>query len=255
MKNYIILTIFTLLALTSFAQDRGLTYQAVIYNPSGQSLPGEDDALSPLVETNICLKFSIIGSGLEYEETVQTTTDMFGMVNIKIGANTQTGGSASSISDVNWDSGEKSMRVELNAVGNCNSFVQISHQTFSYVPFAYYAQNDSTADAIADLQTQVTENQTASEIADEDLLSAIDVVQLDVDQNEEDADAAIAVLQAQIDAEGTDFQEALDMLQADVDQNEENSDAADLTMQADIDLNEADSDAADLAMQADIDQN
>ena len=111
MKNYIILTIFTLLALTSFAQDRGLTYQAVIYNPSGQSLPGEDDALSPLVETNICLKFSIIGSGLEYEETVQTTTDMFGMVNIKIGANTQTGGSASSISDVNWDSGEKSMRV------------------------------------------------------------------------------------------------------------------------------------------------
>ena len=67
-----------------------------------------------------------MGNGLEYEETVQTTTDKFGMVNLKIGTNTQTGGSAGSLQDIDWDSGQKSMRVELNAIGNCNSFVQIS---------------------------------------------------------------------------------------------------------------------------------
>ena len=57
-----------------------------------------------------------MGGGLEYQETVQTTTDKFGMVNLKIGANTQTGGSAASIADVDWDTGEKSMRVESNTV-------------------------------------------------------------------------------------------------------------------------------------------
>ena len=152
MKKYITLLIFSLLTFAGLSQDNGITYQAVIYNPNGQSLPGEDDTLSPLVETDICLKFSIMGSGLEYEETVQTTTDKFGMVNLKIGTNTQTGGSATSLQDINWDSGEKSMRVELNAVGNCNSFVQISYQTFSYVPFAYYALNEGNTSDISALE-------------------------------------------------------------------------------------------------------
>ena len=160
------------MAFPIFSQDNGITYQAVIYNPNGQSLPGEDDTLTPLVETNICLRFSIMGSGLEYEETLQTTTDKFWMVNVKIGANTQTGGSATSIGDVDWDSGEKSMRVELNAIGNCSSFVQISYQTFSYVPFAYYAQTDSASAAI------------------DDIVEAIVALQADVDGNESDGDDA-----------------------------------------------------------------
>ena len=87
MKKYIILLFVSLMAFPSFSQDNGMNYQAVIYNPNGQTLPGEDDTLSPLVETDICLRFSIMGNGLEYEETVQTTTDMFGMVNLKIGSN------------------------------------------------------------------------------------------------------------------------------------------------------------------------
>ena len=176
MKKYIILLIFRLLAFPILSQNNGITYQAVIYNPNGQALPGQDETLTPLVETNICLRFSIMGSGLEYQETVQTTTDKFGMVNLKIGANNQTGGSATSISDVEWDTGEKSMRVELNTVGNCSSFVQISYQTFSYVPFAYYAQNDSTSAAIEDIVEQIEENQTVSETADQDLQSTIDAL-------------------------------------------------------------------------------
>ena len=201
MKKCIILLFVSLMAFPSFSQDNGMTYQAVIYNPNGQTLPGEDDTLSPLVETDICLRFSIMGNGLEYEETVQTTTDMFGMVNLKIGSNIQTGGSATSIGDVDWDSGEKSMRVELNAVGNCSSFVQISYQTFSYVPFAYYAQNDSNEAILEDLQNQITENNTISETSDEDLLSAINAVQLNVDQNEQDSDDADASLQETIAGE------------------------------------------------------
>ena len=189
-------------------------------------MPGEDETLTPLVETNICLRFSIMGSGLEYEETVQTTTDKFGMVNVKIGANTQTGGSATSIGDVDWDSGEKSMRVELNAIGNCSSFVQISYQTFSYVPFAYYAQNDSASAAI------------------DDIVEAIVALQADVDGNESDGDDPDSAATAAIAA-----------LQADVDGNESDSDLSDTVMQADVDQNEADADAAIAALQADVDGN
>ena len=122
-----------------------------------------------------------MGNGLEYEETVQTTTDKFGMVNLKIGTNTQTGGSAASIQDINWDSGEKSLRVELNAVGNCNSFVQISYQTFSYVPFAYYALNEGNTSDISALEEALAENtaadaeeSAAGDAADAALQEAID---------------------------------------------------------------------------------
>jgi len=153
MKKFILLTLISCFTLLGFSQNSGITYQAVIYNPEGEVLPGYDNQLAPMVETDICLRFSIYGDGLEYEEIAQTTTDKFGMVNIRIGDNTQTGGSVNSISDVNWDTGSKSMRVELNANGNCNSFQEISYQEFSYVPLAYYAQNDVNTAAIAALET------------------------------------------------------------------------------------------------------
>ena len=211
MKKFILLTIIGFFTLLSFSQNNGITYQAVIYNPNAEQLPGYDDQLSPMVESDICLRFSIYGQGLEYEETVQTTTDKFGMVNIIIGNSDQTGGSASSVSDVDWDTGQKSMRVELNHRGDCVSFEEISYQAFSYVPFAYYAQNDDATAAIADNLNLIIENQAASEASDDSLQAAIDAneqadlaesiagdeadaaLQADVDQNESDADTAIAV--------------------------------------------------------------
>ena len=128
MKKFILFTIIGFFTLLSFSQNNGITYQAVIYNPNTEQLPGYDDQLSPMVDSDICLRFSIYGQGLEYEETVQTTTDKFGMVNIIIGNSDQTGGSANSVSDVNWDSGQNSMRVELDHRGNCVNFEEISYQ-------------------------------------------------------------------------------------------------------------------------------
>ena len=274
MKKYITLLIFSLLTFTGLSQDNGITYQAVIYNPNGQSLPGEDDTLSPLVETDICLKFSIMGSGLEYEETVQTTTDKFGMVNLKIGTNTQTGGSAASLQDINWDSGEKSMRVELNAVGNCNSFVQISYQTFSYVPFAYYALNEGNTSDISALEEALAENtaadaeeSAAGDAADAALQEAIDANAAADAEESTAGDAADFALQAAIDANAAaDAEEsaagtAADLaLQAIVEGAITEATAAIIantvaiaTTQADVDQNEADSDAADAALQAIID--
>jgi hypothetical protein len=231
MKKFILFTIISFFTLLSFSQNNGITYQAVIYNPNVEQLPGYDDQLSPMVDSDICLRFSIYGQGLEYEETVQTTTDKFGMVNIIIGNSDQTGGSANSVSDVNWDSGQNSMRVELDHRGNCVNFEEISYQEFSYVPFAYYAQNDASSLAIEDNLNLIIENQLAIEDNEQaDLAESIA------------GDQADATLQSNIDtavANATDAITnnaiAIATTQADVDQNEADSDSTDATLQTNID--------------------
>ena len=269
MKKYILFTIIGFFTLLSFSQNNGITYQAVIYNPNAEQLPGYDDQLSPMVESDICLRFSIYGQGLEYEETVQTTTDKFGMVNIIIGNNDQTGGSANSFSDIDWDSGQSSMRVELDNRGNCVDFEEISYQAFSYVPFAYYAQNDASSAAIEDNLDLIIENQLAINQNESDAGAAIAALQADVDQNESDGDETDAALQSNIDTAVANATEAITnnaianaTTQADVDQNEADADAAIAALQTDVDGNEADSDTAEAAnaaaiaaLQADVDGN
>ncbi|MFM1793026.1 MAG: hypothetical protein RLZZ252_1380, partial [Bacteroidota bacterium] len=122
-----------------FAQNKGMTYQAVIYAPGGQNVPGVNVANVPMTNRTICLKFSLLdaNSGLEYQEVVKTKTDEFGMVNIAIGSGTQTGGYATSFASVVWSaSADKSMKVALDATGLCNQYEELSVEKLDAVPFA-----------------------------------------------------------------------------------------------------------------------
>ena len=145
-KIYLLSLLF--FSLFSNAQS-GITYQAVILNPKGKELPGVDNSRAPLVNKNICLRFKIVkgSSTLEYQETLATTTDEFGMVNVVIGTGTKTGGSASNFTTINWDGNPKNLVVELDTTGNCSSFLEISNQPFTSVPFALYAANSGTPGA------------------------------------------------------------------------------------------------------------
>ena len=100
MKNLL----YTLLLFSSlaFAQSSGITYQAVIYNPAGEELPGVDNPYAPLTNQDVCLQFGTDDGNLEYQEQVQVTTDPFGMVNLLIGTNTQTGGYAADFAGIQW---------------------------------------------------------------------------------------------------------------------------------------------------------
>ena len=135
--------LYTLLLFSSlaFAQSSGITYQAVIYNPAGEELPGVDNPYAPLVNQDICLQFGIVDAdgNLEYQEQVQATTDAFGMVNLLIGTNTQTGGYAADFANVQWTADAKFLVVDLDIKGNCTDFEELSNQPFTYVPFAYYS--------------------------------------------------------------------------------------------------------------------
>lgn len=141
MKKIILLFIFFVCA-NSFAQSNGITYQAVILKPSSRPSTASSENL-PLANKNICLQFQFVDefSKIEYQEVLQTTTDQYGMVNLVIGTGTPNGGYATNFDAIAWVASPKKLVVSINTSGECSSFVEISNQPFSTVPFAFAATN------------------------------------------------------------------------------------------------------------------
>jgi hypothetical protein len=57
----------------------GIGYQAVIYKPDSNSNPGVAISSSPLSNTTICLRFTLLDETkiMEYQETIKIKTDEF----------------------------------------------------------------------------------------------------------------------------------------------------------------------------------
>ena len=142
MKNKIsLLLILFASANFLFAQQsrNGISYQALILDTNVEELPGVNNVQSPLVNTQICLAFTILDAfgNEEYKEYVVTTTDLFGMVNEVIGTGQQV--SFNGWNDIAWTSDSKSLMVELDKTGSCTGFELISSEVLTAVPFALYS--------------------------------------------------------------------------------------------------------------------
>jgi hypothetical protein len=143
-KIYLLLVL--LFSSVIYSQTNGITYQAVILNPEGEHIPGYNNDRTPLTNTQVCLRFKIYaGTTLEYQENLTTTTDEFGMVNVVIGTGTPTGGTVSTFNTIVWNGSPKSLVVEVDLTGLCSTFVQISNQPFTAVPYALYSASSGTA--------------------------------------------------------------------------------------------------------------
>lgn len=146
-----IITLLVLLTTSLFyAQTNGITYQAVIYNPTGEILPGNNNSNAVLANTSICLRFSIkdAATNLEYQETQSVKTDEFGMVNLVIGLGKQIGGYAANFGAIVWNSSNKKLLVAIDSSGSCSSFMEISEQNFGAVPFAYASKTAESVSGI-----------------------------------------------------------------------------------------------------------
>ena len=242
MKKLILLTIIGFYTITNYSQNEGISYQAVIYNPNAEQIPGYNNEMSPLANSDICLRFSIFGNGTEYQEVIQTSTDEFGMVNVRIGVNQQTGGYADGFNLINWNDGnDKALSVELDADGYCEGFEEISYQSFSYIPFAYYAQEADTQE----IENLIAENQIASEQSDEGLQAAIDANSAaDLEESEAGAAVDASIIES--------FNSAIEIAQEPIAANAEaiaaNAEAIAANTEADLAESEAGA-AADLAIQ------
>ena len=149
-----IITLFILLMTTLiYSQSSGITYQAVLYNPGGEILPGNNNINAVLSNKDICLRFSISDSQtkLEFQETQKVKTDEFGMVNLLIGSGSQVGGYASNFNAIVWNSDAKKLQVEIDVTGTCVNFIEISNQNFSTVPFAYASKTSESVSGIVSI--------------------------------------------------------------------------------------------------------
>ena len=149
MKKIIALFVFVVTS-SVYAQNSGITYQAVIYNPSSEILPGNNNPNVVLAEKNICLRFSIsdANSSIEYQEVQKVKTDEFGMVNLIVGDGDQVSGYAANFDAIIWNSSNKNLKVEIDTNGNCTNFIEISNQKFASVPFAFASKVAETVSGI-----------------------------------------------------------------------------------------------------------
>ena len=60
----IVYFVLLLLSTVSYSQNNLISYQAIIYVPGGQNVPGVEVVNVPMVNKNICLQFSFFDSGL-----------------------------------------------------------------------------------------------------------------------------------------------------------------------------------------------
>ena len=133
--------LFLFLAAVGYSQTKGISYQALILDPTEQQLPGFNNDKAPLANKNICLQFSIIDENTsdEYVENHVITTDEFGMVNLTIGLGEVTGGYANSFEDILWNTLPKSLKVAISMDKSCKDFTEISNAPFTAIPFALFA--------------------------------------------------------------------------------------------------------------------
>src|SRR5687768_5527176 len=129
MKNLLLLSLLSIICCSMLAQaPQALNYQAVVRNASGQAVGSN---------TPVKLRFSIrdlsITGTVVFTETVNTTSNQFGLVNVKIGTNGNLG-------IVNWGNGEKYLQVEIE-VDNSGSFTDMGTTQLLSVPYALYAAN------------------------------------------------------------------------------------------------------------------
>lgn len=150
----ITLLILLFVSTAFYAQSTGISYQAIIYNPNGEVIPGYNNSNSPLANKNICLQFTIVDNAnlTEYQEKITVRTDEFGMVNTVIGTGTRTGGYATSFGNINWSSPNKSMKVGLDTFGICTNFIEISNQFFTGVPYSFNAFRADNVTGIVQIQ-------------------------------------------------------------------------------------------------------
>jgi hypothetical protein len=133
----ILLFVLLLISVVANAQ-KGISYQAVILDPTKIEIPGQDITGQPFVNGNVWVKFAILsGTTSQFEEVQQTKTDAYGLVNLTIGSVAST-----AFNTMTWDTNQKSLQVYVS-FNNGASYTKVSDQKLSYIPYALFAETAS----------------------------------------------------------------------------------------------------------------
>ena len=165
MKKLLLVVLLIASAICLNAQTAGLSYQAVILNPDAQEIPGVDAQENLLVNATVGIQFTItnVSGNEEYQESHTVSTDMYGMVNLLIGAGNN---SYNSFSDIVWDGASKKLKVDIDFSGGTN-YSLLSENNLVYMP---QPATTETLQFIADNTTSIAE-EAARAVAAEETIS------------------------------------------------------------------------------------
>lgn len=157
---------FTLLFLCSFfsyfvnAQTDGISYQAVIIDNNPQEIPGVDIPANNLPNVPLDVQFSIMDNtnSIEYQETHNTSTDPFGMINLMIGQGIP---SIGAFNEIYWDNA-KHLSVEID-MKDGNGLVAFSYQELTYIPYVRHREIIATSTLDVDGATNLNNTLTVDE--------------------------------------------------------------------------------------------
>jgi hypothetical protein len=137
MKRYLLILLFIQFAFISFAQTKGIQYQAVIQDPSPYQIPGTFIQGQALQNKTVTIRFTLkTNNSIDFEETHETQTDEFGLINLTIGKGKKSIGS--NFDQLVWSGQNKVLVVAVKIEGQSN-FLEVSNQTLLYSPYALYA--------------------------------------------------------------------------------------------------------------------
>lgn len=157
MKRITFLTLlFCLVYSIVEAQTEGISYQAVLVDNNPDEIPGIDVPSNNIPNQELNVRFTILNSfgDTDYQETQNTQTDDYGVINLMIGEGTSTGEGFGSFNQINWD-GPKTLNVAIDLEGG-NNFSPFSSQSLTYVP--YVRHRNLIADGITNLNNGLNVN-------------------------------------------------------------------------------------------------
>lgn len=136
MRLFVIAILLVLFSFISFGQPpKSFNYQSVVRGDNGKIL----------VDTSAYIQFSIIdstinGNTIIYKEHHKTKTNQFGLINVHIGR----GISPDDFQSINWGSGIKLLKVEIDLVNAGTTYKDLGTSQLLSVPYALYAGNLNT---------------------------------------------------------------------------------------------------------------
>ena len=157
MKKHLLLVVFSVCGLISFAQSPpGFSYQSVLYNSAGLPVP----------RASISVKAGILSDTIspvilweELHSSVKTSAT--GVFSVVIGAGTKQAGSASAFSSINWSTSPLFLKIQVNYQG---SWKYMGTSRLWSVPYALSAGGSSDISA---LQAEVDAIETGSGLSDD----------------------------------------------------------------------------------------
>lgn len=159
MKKITLLLISCFLACIVTAQTDGISYQAVIIDNNPQEIPGVDIPSNNLPNVPLKVQFSIIDNtnAIEYQESHDTTTDPYGMINLMVG---QGASSIGEFNEIYWNN-SKYLKVDIDLFDG-NGFVEFSYQELTYIPYVKHREIIATSTLDVDGATNLNNSFTVN---------------------------------------------------------------------------------------------